>query len=178
MDNNIPAEEPRPEEHPFAKPPEDVSTPVAGINHRKVKHSERNAERLIIIRKLKGYYALAHNAAQKKYMELRDSGELTEILAKIDNGERLDRPICPKCNGDMVKRTGRLGEFWGCLQYPNCLGTRYIASEIKDVTDAQKAETAQKLMAALDYIKAIGGVDEALRWVNIGATTLGEGKCT
>ncbi len=175
MDDNPPQEE---EPHPFAKPPEEVSTPVADINYRKVKTSDRNAERLIIIRKLKGYYALAHNAAQKKYMELRDSGELTEILAKIDNGERLDRPICPKCSGDMVKRTGRLGEFWGCLQFPTCLGTRYIASEIKDVTDAQKEETTKKLLTAIEYIKAIGGVDEARRWVNIGATSLGEGKVT
>lgn len=176
MDDNIPAAE---EPHPFAKPPEEVSTPVADIDHRRIATKERNAERLLIIRKLRTYYALAHNTAQKKYIELRDSGELTEILARIEAGQKLDRPICPRCSGDMVRRSGRLGEFWGCLQYPNCMGTRYIASEIKDVTDEQKAETAQKLMTALEYIKAIGGVDEARRWVNIAATSLGEGKpCT
>ena len=26
-------------------------------------------------------------------------------------------PICQKCGGDMIKRTGRYGEFWGCSNY-------------------------------------------------------------
>ncbi|MBN1255815.1 MAG: topoisomerase DNA-binding C4 zinc finger domain-containing protein [Deltaproteobacteria bacterium] len=33
-------------------------------------------------------------------------------------------PNCPKC-GDLMKlRTGKFGKFWGCVNYPNCKGTR------------------------------------------------------
>ena len=33
-------------------------------------------------------------------------------------------PNCPKC-GDLMKlRTGKFGDFWGCVNYPNCKGTR------------------------------------------------------
>lgn len=36
-------------------------------------------------------------------------------------------PLCPKCNGAMVKRTSKKGknagnEFWGCLNFPKCKG--------------------------------------------------------
>ena len=36
-------------------------------------------------------------------------------------------PACPKCGGDMVKRTAKKGknpgqEFWGCASYPKCRG--------------------------------------------------------
>lgn len=30
---------------------------------------------------------------------------------------------CPKCNGKMVLRNGRYGEFYGCNRYPKCNGT-------------------------------------------------------
>lgn len=38
-------------------------------------------------------------------------------------------PSCPKCGGQMVKRTARRGAnaggtFWGCSRFPNCRGTR------------------------------------------------------
>jgi restriction system protein len=38
-------------------------------------------------------------------------------------------PNCPKCHGAMVRRTAVRGatagtDFWGCLQYPVCRGTR------------------------------------------------------
>lgn len=30
---------------------------------------------------------------------------------------------CPKCNGVLVKRTGKHGTFWGCTNYPDCRAT-------------------------------------------------------
>lgn len=38
-------------------------------------------------------------------------------------------PACPKCGGEMVKRTAKKGanaggEFWGCSSYPACKGVR------------------------------------------------------
>lgn len=31
-------------------------------------------------------------------------------------------PSCPICRGDMVLKTGRHGQFWGCSQFPSCKG--------------------------------------------------------
>jgi hypothetical protein len=33
-------------------------------------------------------------------------------------------PSCPQCNGPMRMRTGRYGDFWSCIRYPECRGTR------------------------------------------------------
>ena len=33
-------------------------------------------------------------------------------------------PNCPKCGDLMKRRTGKFGEFWGCVNYPECRGTR------------------------------------------------------
>lgn len=35
-------------------------------------------------------------------------------------------PICPSCNGVMIKRKGKFGEFYGCENYPNCKETMNI----------------------------------------------------
>lgn len=35
---------------------------------------------------------------------------------------------CPKCEGWMVKRSGKHGEFYGCTNYPECRGTADIVS--------------------------------------------------
>jgi hypothetical protein len=33
-------------------------------------------------------------------------------------------PSCPQCSGPMQLRTGKFGEFWSCLKFPDCKGTR------------------------------------------------------
>lgn len=33
-------------------------------------------------------------------------------------------PSCPQCSGPMSLRTGKFGEFWSCLKFPDCKGTR------------------------------------------------------
>lgn len=43
----------------------------------------------------------------------------------------IDAPNCPKCGGSMVKRVAKRGEkagvpFWGCAEFPKCLGIRVI----------------------------------------------------
>lgn len=39
-----------------------------------------------------------------------------------------DAPSCPKCGGIMRVRHGKTGEFWGCVNYPACKGTRKIVA--------------------------------------------------
>ncbi len=28
--------------------------------------------------------------------------------------------ICPECGGQLIKRTGKSGEFYGCRNFPQC----------------------------------------------------------
>lgn len=34
--------------------------------------------------------------------------------------------LCPKCGAQLVKRSGRYGQFWGCSGFPNCRYTQNI----------------------------------------------------
>lgn len=33
-------------------------------------------------------------------------------------------PLCPKCNGPMQAKSGKYGDFWSCMRFPDCMGTR------------------------------------------------------
>ena len=33
---------------------------------------------------------------------------------------------CPKCKAEMVKRDGKFGPFYSCVEYPKCTGTRKV----------------------------------------------------
>ena len=46
-----------------------------------------------------------------------------ESIAEPAAGE-IAAPTCPICSGPMKLRTGKHGEFWGCVRYPDCRGTR------------------------------------------------------
>ncbi|OGX18435.1 MAG: hypothetical protein A3K83_03270 [Omnitrophica WOR_2 bacterium RBG_13_44_8b] len=37
-----------------------------------------------------------------------------------------DSPLCPICNSQMQKRSGKFGEFWSCQRFPDCRGTRDV----------------------------------------------------
>ena len=52
-----------------------------------------------------------------------DQKEEIEEVSKCTENE----PVCPKCNGPMVKRVSKTGKnigqaFWGCSEFPNCRG--------------------------------------------------------
>jgi ssDNA-binding Zn-finger/Zn-ribbon topoisomerase 1 len=34
--------------------------------------------------------------------------------------------ICPKCGGELRRRSGKFGDFYGCMNYPNCRFTRNV----------------------------------------------------
>ncbi len=33
-------------------------------------------------------------------------------------------PKCPRCQGDMQLKSGKFGDFWSCMNFPDCRGTR------------------------------------------------------
>jgi len=36
-------------------------------------------------------------------------------------------PFCPVCRSAMRQRKGRTGNFWSCIRYPDCKGTKPVA---------------------------------------------------
>jgi hypothetical protein len=55
--------------------------------------------------------------------------EILEGSATSKSGgeESAAMPSCPLCHGPMRLRRGRFGDFWSCLRYPECRGTRNTA---------------------------------------------------
>ncbi|MCL4460678.1 MAG: type I DNA topoisomerase [Nitrospirae bacterium] len=37
-------------------------------------------------------------------------------------------PVCPECSSAMVQKRGKFGSFWACSRYPDCKGTRPMAT--------------------------------------------------
>lgn len=44
--------------------------------------------------------------------------------SREDPANEVSMPKCPSCGGPMRLRSGKFGNFWGCLNYPECRGTR------------------------------------------------------
>ena len=44
----------------------------------------------------------------------------------MSQGSYMGVPACPDCHGPMVKLNGVHGEFWGCVIYPQCRGSRSL----------------------------------------------------
>lgn len=49
-------------------------------------------------------------------------------------------PVCPKCGAVMAERSGKRGKFWGCINYPDCKGTRLHRWKPEAKSGAAKAE--------------------------------------
>lgn len=47
--------------------------------------------------------------------------------------EAAKAPKCPDCEGPMKLRNSVRGNFWGCLDFPSCRGTRKGSEETKDI---------------------------------------------
>jgi hypothetical protein len=57
------------------------------------------------------------------YYQQRKSLEVTPKKEELVE-ESSEPPSCPLCHGPMRLRRGRFGDFWSCLRYPECRGTR------------------------------------------------------
>lgn len=47
------------------------------------------------------------------------------VCSKHKN-ENISSPECPDCGGLMQIRNGKYGAFWGCTNYPNCVGIKKV----------------------------------------------------
>lgn len=76
----------------------------------------------------------AEQFADDKPVELVDGNRLLEYIKLAgptedeDSNEEKNTNInnCPRCSGDLVKRSGKYGEFMGCSNYPKCKYTKVI----------------------------------------------------
>ena len=61
-----------------------------------------------------------------------------EVLAQMATPGRKPQakpqtPRCPECGGAMRHQTGRIGDFLGCLRYPDCRGKRQLTQPVAEV---------------------------------------------
>jgi hypothetical protein len=54
--------------------------------------------------------------------------ERTRLIGVSDGSPGMEpsTPECPQCGGPMQLKRGRFGEFWSCLKFPDCKGTRNV----------------------------------------------------
>lgn len=85
------------------------------------------------------YTQQAQNLASSNGIELWDRARLINSLRELGGREiaenvsysaisesEEDKQLCPKCNGQLVKRKGSRGNFLGCVNYPSCRYTKDI----------------------------------------------------
>lgn len=74
-------------------------------------------------------------------------------------------PDCPKCHGPMVKRSGKYGDFYGCLTYPKCDGTAKLPkSQTQSAPNAgQRAGEAIGKPLSQSAQDALNKMQQALR---------------
>lgn len=72
----------------------------------------------------------AEKFAEDKPIELIDGHRLIEYikLAQVNNNiSPITKHVnekCPQCGSDLVRRSGKRGEFFGCTKYPKCKFTK------------------------------------------------------
>ncbi|MBW3577713.1 MAG: type I DNA topoisomerase [Actinobacteria bacterium] len=61
-------------------------------------------------------------------LPLDEHGRVTEPEPEPEPDERV---ACPNCGKPMVRRSGRFGEFYGCVDYPSCKGIVNVAARTR-----------------------------------------------
>lgn len=66
----------------------------------------------------------AHRALNDCIMNQKCFEELAKLQKNAKTDEKIE--VCPKCGGELRKRSGKFGEFWGCGNFPGCRYTRNV----------------------------------------------------
>lgn len=74
------------------------------------------------------YFGISTAGAHRALNDCSMNQKCYEALGKILQEKRKTQPeiLCPKCGSEMIKRSGKYGEFYGCSNFPGCRGTRKI----------------------------------------------------
>ncbi len=75
------------------------------------------------------YYHISTAGAHRALADCRMNQRIFESLKEeIENPSEAAQAVkrCPKCGNALKMRTGKFGEFWGCMSYPECKYTENI----------------------------------------------------
>lgn len=73
---------------------------------------------------LAAHFKISAEGAHRALNDCIMNQKCFEEMAKLSREETVE--ICPRCGGELVKRNGRFGAFYGCGNYPGCRFTRNI----------------------------------------------------
>lgn len=73
------------------------------------------------------HFGISQEGAHRALNDCIMNQKCFEELGKLQAGLVLD--LCPRCGGELIKRNGKFGEFFGCGNYPACRFTRNIAKQ-------------------------------------------------
>ena len=71
---------------------------------------------------LAAYFDISAKGAHRALNDCIMNQKCYEAMAQIQKDIPME--LCPKCGGELKKRNGKFGEFFGCSNYPNCRYTR------------------------------------------------------
>ena len=70
------------------------------------------------------YFGLDTSGAHRALQDCIMNQQCYEEMGKLQ--EHMTMVLCPKCGGEMVRRNGMFGEFYGCINFPRCRFTKNI----------------------------------------------------
>lgn len=70
------------------------------------------------------YFHISAEGAHRALCDCIMNQKCYEEMGKLQANQKLE--LCPKCGGELRKRNGKFGEFFGCSNYPACRYTRNI----------------------------------------------------
>ena len=86
------------------------------ISDNELENINRELKKLVIIdKKIKKDISQQHIATVK-------------LDLKKEKSTSNNKMSCPKCNSELVKRSGKYGDFYGCSNYPKCTYTRKFSN--------------------------------------------------
>lgn len=70
------------------------------------------------------YFHISAEGAHRALCDCIMNQKCYEEMGKLQANQKLE--LCPRCGGELRKRNGKFGEFFGCSNYPACRYTRNI----------------------------------------------------
>ncbi|MCI8327868.1 MAG: DNA polymerase III subunit epsilon [Lachnospiraceae bacterium] len=70
------------------------------------------------------HFQISSEGAHRALNDCMMNQKCYEELAKLQVDVKME--VCPKCGGELKKRNGKFGEFYGCSNFPNCRFTKNI----------------------------------------------------
>lgn len=67
---------------------------------------------------ISAYYKISTAGAHRALNDCLMNQQCFELMAR--EGEKYPQKLCPRCGGELRRRNGRYGEFWGCSGFPAC----------------------------------------------------------